>query len=218
MRKLFGILIVLIGFYGSFMTVRATDAVRLEADSEERIVLQYYQYLNEQDVENYISLFTREQQKLMLNHLLEYGDENFFRKEWVEAKNIKVLSDETGYLACAVNKAETEACDAVKCVYVEQEEVRNISISTTNISYVCFVLAKEDATWKIERVSVPNMAYIFEENEQFGNANERNAAVKQSEQLKLLTGDISLLREGETRAVTSLTAPTQITVLTIMAA
>lgn len=213
MRKLFGILIVLIAFCGSCMTVKATDKISVDLDSEEQIILQYYQYLNEKDVENYISLFTKEQQKLMLNHLLEYGEENFFRTEQIEAKNIKILSDETGYLASTVNTAEIEIYDALKCVYVEQEEevTNNREIDSTT-SYVCFVLARENFTWRIERVSVPNMAYIFAENEQFGNANEKEAAEKQSEQLKLLTSSISLLQDGETRSVTSLTAPTQITV------
>ncbi|MDE5679531.1 MAG: hypothetical protein K2I01_03770, partial [Lachnospiraceae bacterium] len=181
----------------------------VENNDETEVILKYYKYENDKNVDDYISLFTIDQRNLMYEHLVQYGEQAFFNNQELEAVNIKVLTDETAYLASAINFSEVQMYGELKCVYVEQEIKEN---NGSTISYVCFVLAKENNVWKIERVSVPYIQFILENGEQFGGANERVFASRQEAQLQSMIDGRTISQNGMFLTTTSLSAPTSIMV------
>lgn len=190
-------------------SILVNAAETTESCLNDEIISEYYRCVNNKDINGYISLFTADQRQLMQKHLEQYGTQTFFKNQELEVLNAKVLSRDTANLANAINILETKTYGELKTIYVEQEVKEN---STTSISYVCFILAKEKDTWKIERISTPDIRYIMECNEQFGNNNEQKSALRQEKQLQSIIGDKTVLYDGMLLEATSLTAPTSITV------
>ncbi|MDE6128535.1 MAG: hypothetical protein K2G16_05010 [Lachnospiraceae bacterium] len=210
MKKIFGVLILLVVLLGNSIFINAAEQLEIvENNDETEVILKYYQYVNDKNVDDYISLFTIDQRNLMYEHLVQYGEQAFFNNQELEAVNIKVLTDETAFLASAINFSEVQMYGELKCVYVEQEIKEN---NGSTISYVCFVLAKENNVWKIERVSVPYIQFILENGEQFGGANERVFASRQEAQLQSMIDGRTISQNGMFLTTTSLSAPTSIMV------
>ena len=210
MKKIFGVLILLVVLLGNSIFINAAEQLEIvENNDETEVILKYYKYENDKNVDDYISLFTIDQRNLMYEHLVQYGEQAFFNNQELEAVNIKVLTDETAYLASAINFSEVQMYGELKCVYVEQEIKEN---NGSTISYVCFVLAKENNVWKIERVSVPYIQFILENGEQFGGANERVFASRQEAQLQSMIDGRTISQNGMFLTTTSLSAPTSIMV------
>lgn len=209
MKKLFSTLLLFVILFENSMFVHAAEQIGLTENNGSEIILNYYQYINDKNIEDYISLFTSEQQNLMHKHLVEYGQQTFFNNQELKALDIKVLSDETAYAANAINFSEVKMYEDLKCIYVEQEIKENNSRA---VSYVCFILAKENNVWKIERISVPNIQYILENGEQFGNTSESTFASKQEAQLQSIINGCAISHDGILLTSTSLSVPTSITV------
>ncbi|MBD5479728.1 MAG: hypothetical protein HDR14_10650 [Lachnospiraceae bacterium] len=210
MKKIFGVLLLLVVLLENSIFINAAEQIDIvENNDETEVILKYYQYVNDKNVDEYISLFTVDQRDLMHKHLVQYGEQAFFNNQKLEAVNIKVLTDETAYIASAINFSEVQMYGELKCVYVEQEIKEN---NSSTISYVCFVLAKENNAWKIERISVPYIQCIFENGEQFGGVNESVFASRQEAQMQSMIDGRAISQNGMFLTTTSLSAPTSITV------
>ena len=210
MKKIFGVLLLLVVLLENSIFINAAEQIDIvENNDETEVILKYYQYVNDKNVDEYISLFTVDQRDLMHKHLVQYGEQSFFNNQKLEAVNIKVLTDETAYIASAINFSEVQMYGELKCVYVEQEIKEN---NSSTISYVCFVLAKENNAWKIERISVPYIQCIFENGEQFGGVNESVFASRQEAQMQSMIDGRAISQNGMFLTTTSLSAPTSITV------
>lgn len=209
-KRIFSIILAALILIQSVIHVSAEEVISSNvADNERKLILEYYQYINNKDINGYISLFTADQRDLMYKHLLQNGTQTFFKDQELMAVNIKTLTDETACVANAINISETREYGELKTVYVEQEIKEN---AASTISYVCFVLAKENNIWKIERISTPNIQCILDNNEQFGNVNERMLASMQKKQLQSIISGKTVERDNMLLKATSLTAPTSITV------
>ncbi|MDE5804072.1 MAG: hypothetical protein K2I22_14290 [Lachnospiraceae bacterium] len=210
MKKIFGVLLLLVVLLENSIFINAAEQLEIvENNDETEVILKYYQYVNDKNVDDYISLFTIDQRDLMHKHLVQYGEQSFFNNQELEAVNIKVLTDETAYIASTINFSEVQMYGELKCVYVEQEIKEN---NSSTISYVCFVLAKENNAWKIERISVPYIQCIFENGEQFGGVNESVFASRQEAQMQSMIDGRAISQNGMFLTTTSLSAPTSITV------
>lgn len=210
MKKIFGVLLLLVALLENSIFINAAEQLEIVGNNDETaVILKYYQYVNDKNVDDYISLFTIDQRDLMHKHLVQYGEQSFFNNQELEAVNIKVLTDETAYIASAINFSEVQMYGELKCVYVEQEIKEN---NSSTISYVCFVLARENNAWKIERISVPYIQCILENGEQFGGVNESVFASRQEAQMQSMIDGRAISQNGMFLTTTSLSAPTSITV------
>lgn len=210
MKKIFGMFLLLVVLFEHSIFINAAEQTESVGNNDEmEVILKYYQYVNDKNVDDYILLFTADQRNLMHNHLVQYGEQAFFKNQELKAVNVKLLTDDTAYIANAISFSEAQMYGGLKCVYVEQEIKEN---NASTISYVCFVLAKENNVWKIERISVPNIQYILENGEQFGDVNESVFASRQEAQLQSMIDGRAISQDGMFLTTTSLSAPTSITV------
>lgn len=181
-----------------------------ETNEVEEIVEKYYQYVNAQNVSDYIQLFTADNRYLMNDYVIGNGTEEFFAEQALEIKQMKMLTEETGYLACFISSEEMKEYGKVTFVYVEQE-IQGVG-NKEELTYVCFVLVNEGNELKIERVATPCLQYIYENNEQFGNSQEYLAQSEQMSRLVLPISNATVLNEGTMLAASALIAPSTITV------
>lgn len=152
-----------------------------EIDPRETMIYNYEQYVNNQELDNYIGLFDSNTQNWMNQ---QRNDPNFFLGEVIEIKNVKSLSYETGLKAAFVD--EDEFGENEISVYYVQATCDTSNVISENIkplngdiSYV-FVFVKENGVWKIGRVSIADISQVVKANEGFENTKEKSALAKET--------------------------------------
>ncbi len=151
-----------------------------EIDVREELIYQYAQYVNSQNLDNYIGLFDSTTQSWMNQ---QRNDPNFFLGEIVEIEQVKALSNETGMKAAFIEEGEFGSNEV--SVYYVQANCDTTNVTSENIkslngdvSYV-FVFVKENDIWKIGRVSIADINQIVKAGEGFSNTIENIALAKE---------------------------------------
>lgn len=151
-----------------------------ELDPRVELIYSYQDFVNQKDLNNYISLFDSATQEWM-NQFKD--DPGFFLGEKVNIEQVKLLSYETGLKAAYIENNEF-GNNEISVYYVQAvcdtSEVTSENIKPLNgdISYV-FVFVKEDNAWKIGRVSIADVNQIALAGEGFGNDAEDTALVNE---------------------------------------
>lgn len=160
-----------------FYTVDAEETY----DECQNIIKKYEEYVNNKQLEEYISLFDSETQNWM-NEQKE--DSNFFIGEFIDILEIKELSIETGKKAAFIE--DNEFHDLQTKVYYVQVDCDTTNVNNENIKpldgyipYV-FVLVLENSQWKIGRVSIADVSQIISSGEGLENDIEEETAMKES--------------------------------------
>lgn len=152
-----------------------------EIDEREILINNYEDYVNNQELDNYIDLFDSETQNWMNQ---SKDDPNFFLGEQIDIKHVKMLSADTGEEAAYIEDGEFGNKD-VSVYYVQavcdtsNVISENIKPLNGNISYV-FVFVKENETWKIGRVSIADISRVVEKGEGFNNEVENNSLMREN--------------------------------------
>lgn len=135
------------------------------------IVQSVVEFINDEDVINYISLFDSYNQNLMNEYVSDNGTDGFFQTEHIELLEVKELSYDIGISSAQVSAGELENYTDIQVYYTkEQLQVKATSdVLQNGISYKVYVLGLENGERKIIRISAPTLTIIGEAGESFEN-------------------------------------------------
>lgn len=155
-----------------------------ESPTVQSLVYEYAEAVTSKDIDQYIELFTLENQRSMYEYVSEFGQKDFFHEEDIEITNIRELSTNTGKRSAGLSIDEVSAYEDLAVYYAE------MSVNGSQKEYKTFILVKENNKWKILRVSTPDLQAISSAGEDFKTQSERSQSEEQ-ENLK-----ITLLEES----------------------
>lgn len=156
-----------------------------EQAGENSLISDMVSAINSKDVDAYIGLFTSENQKEMNEFILQNSAESFFRESGLTVVECIELPDEIGKNAVDILAEEVSAYDEIRYLYfqLEMEEKAVADDSGFRVA----VLVKENGTWRILRVSVPDISTIIEANEGFHSDAEMESAAEQERAMQGMT-------------------------------
>lgn len=151
------------------------------------LITKYVDAINHEDVDGYISLFTERIRCEMEDHVAYEGTKGYFKEEHVRLENVSKLSADVGKRSASVSEEELSAYEDIVVYYAElymdiQDTEIDKRIMKTGYNYRVFVMAKEDAQWKLYRVSAPRLSMIVDAGEGF-DTKEEQEALRVQEQL-----------------------------------
>lgn len=143
------------------------------------IINSYIDAINDKDIDNYIALFTQDNQIEMRSYLSEYGKEDFFQEHHIELTNISKLSKQVGEYSSNLSIDELSKFSDTEIYYSEMKVQvekgngnENDDILDNGYTYRNFIVVNENGNWKISRVSSPDLLIISDAKESFGTDNE----------------------------------------------
>lgn len=186
----------------------AVPAVAMEKEDAESfnintqsLIYKYADTVSRKDVNQYIELFTGENQSNMRDYVREFGQDNFFREESVQITKITELSAETGKISAGLSPSEMSDYKNILVYYVE------MYVDDSQKEYKTFILVCEYEEWKILRVSTPDLKTIVDAGESFDCSSEHEELMEQENH------KFALLEDSLIRSVAAPDAdPTEITV------
>lgn len=179
-----------------YTSVLAVDSNEIFSSNEE-MIYNYAKSINDEDTDQYILLFTEENQENMMDFVNSYGKNDFFLEESVDINRITRLSEDTGIQSASLSVEELEKFEDIQVYYVE------MCVDKADISNKVFVLAEEEGFWKIYRVSVPDFKTIIDDSEGFNN-------IPEQQQLQIQEFEKEQVAKSVTRTPNA--DPTEITV------
>lgn len=144
------------------------------------LIAEYVDNINQGDIDGYISLFTERILHEMRDHVAYEGTKGFFKEKNVRLENVSELSEDVGKRSAAISDEEFTAYEDIAVYYTElyidvSDAEIDEGIMKNGYNYRVFVIAKEDAQWKIYRVSTPQLSVIVDAGEGFDTKGEEEA-------------------------------------------
>lgn len=181
-KKLFSIVGVVLCLFLTFSISStvfvATIDTSSDVDNTKILVDKFVEAINNNDVDTYISLFTKDNQEEMMSFTKINGKDNFFQENNIELSKIKKLSDTVG--KTIISNEENSKYSDIVVYYTETNMkvkngngINNDDILDNGYAYRVFVIVKENGDWKIVRVSSPDLKTIINAKEGFGTDHEK---------------------------------------------
>lgn len=190
------LLCLLLAFTATTTVFAATTDIKPDTEDTMILVDQYVEAINTNDVDAYISLFTKDNQEEMMSFTEKNGKDQFFQENKIELSKIKKLSDKVGNTI--LSDEENRKFRDIVIYYAETDikvknnnGINNDDILDNGYAYRVFVIAKEDGSWKIVRVSSPDLETIINAKEGLGTDREKMELEEQKAKAHISASEIS---------------------------
>jgi len=154
-------------------TFAATNT-QLSLDEPSIVIEKMVIAIDNQDYEQYINCFTKENRTEMEKYLNQ-GKDNF-REKSAKLLNIKELPKDVGDVAIGITESEKQLNETrVFYTEIKFDVDKQGKWLYNGVNHRSILLCKKDDNWKIVRISVPSIKYIVSTGNGFNTKEEKSA-------------------------------------------